>query len=361
MPDSRLISRASASRSSDAGTGIGRSYGYPADLGCGCCCSSTPRRRRSRPAVACDPQDPRGAARGRGRRDVTAWPRHPPRARRGERQVRRRRGLRRRRHPQRSRRRVGRHRHRALAASRRLDERLRTHARDSARPGRRHHDAARVARAPCVHAARARASRTAGRFLFHTGFGFDAAVIRRVERYGELKRYASHPLHIVAAFETWFRALRPQQAPVRHHPRHGRTDRRRLLRDRVEDVAVHLSRAAAARRRPGSGPPHRPRLDRIPIAEGQHPATRRGSALGVGRYLRTSSAIVQRARPRASCTSADAARSHTRSTATISATSKTSTSITRTTRSRSSFPDAFGERRSPDVMRGRRARRRGRW
>jgi diacylglycerol kinase family enzyme len=43
------------------------------------------------------------------------------------------------------------------------------------------------------------------RFLFHTGIGFDAAVIRRVERYGELKRYASHPLHVVAAFETWLR------------------------------------------------------------------------------------------------------------------------------------------------------------
>jgi diacylglycerol kinase family enzyme len=42
-------------------------------------------------------------------------------------------------------------------------------------------------------------------FLFHTGIGFDAAVIRRVERYGELKRYASHPLHVLAAFETWFR------------------------------------------------------------------------------------------------------------------------------------------------------------
>jgi diacylglycerol kinase family enzyme len=43
------------------------------------------------------------------------------------------------------------------------------------------------------------------RFLFHCGVGFDAAVIRRVERYGELKRYVSHPLHVVAAFETWFR------------------------------------------------------------------------------------------------------------------------------------------------------------
>jgi diacylglycerol kinase family enzyme len=43
------------------------------------------------------------------------------------------------------------------------------------------------------------------RFLFHCGAGFDAAVIRRVERYGELKRYASHPLYVTAAFETWFR------------------------------------------------------------------------------------------------------------------------------------------------------------
>lgn len=42
-------------------------------------------------------------------------------------------------------------------------------------------------------------------FLFNTGIGFDAAVIRRVERYGELKRYFSHPLHVAAAFEVFFR------------------------------------------------------------------------------------------------------------------------------------------------------------
>src|SRR3954454_15164907 len=42
-------------------------------------------------------------------------------------------------------------------------------------------------------------------FLFNTGIGFDAAVIRRVERYGELKRYFSHPLHIAAAVEAFFR------------------------------------------------------------------------------------------------------------------------------------------------------------
>jgi diacylglycerol kinase family enzyme len=45
----------------------------------------------------------------------------------------------------------------------------------------------------------------ARRFLFHCGVGFDAAVIRQVERRGELKRHAAHPLFVVAAFDTWFR------------------------------------------------------------------------------------------------------------------------------------------------------------
>ncbi len=43
------------------------------------------------------------------------------------------------------------------------------------------------------------------RFLFHAGFGFDATVIRRVERHGELKRFAAHPLYVGAAFATFFR------------------------------------------------------------------------------------------------------------------------------------------------------------
>lgn len=43
------------------------------------------------------------------------------------------------------------------------------------------------------------------RFLFHCGLGFDAAVIRRVERHGELKRLAPHPLYVASAFATWFR------------------------------------------------------------------------------------------------------------------------------------------------------------
>lgn len=42
-------------------------------------------------------------------------------------------------------------------------------------------------------------------FLFHTGVGYDAAVVAQVERRSALKRYASHPLFIYAAFDTWLR------------------------------------------------------------------------------------------------------------------------------------------------------------
>lgn len=42
-------------------------------------------------------------------------------------------------------------------------------------------------------------------FLFHTGVGFDAAVVAQVERRGGLKRYAGHPLFLYAAVDTWLR------------------------------------------------------------------------------------------------------------------------------------------------------------
>lgn len=42
-------------------------------------------------------------------------------------------------------------------------------------------------------------------FLFHTGVGFDAAVVEQVERQGDLKRYLNHPLFVYAAIKTWVR------------------------------------------------------------------------------------------------------------------------------------------------------------
>ncbi|NND75830.1 MAG: diacylglycerol kinase family lipid kinase [Ilumatobacter sp.] len=40
-------------------------------------------------------------------------------------------------------------------------------------------------------------------FCFHTGIGFDAAVVQRVERRGTLKRWFGHPLFISAGISTW--------------------------------------------------------------------------------------------------------------------------------------------------------------
>ncbi|MCU1344250.1 MAG: putative lipid kinase [Acidimicrobiia bacterium] len=45
-------------------------------------------------------------------------------------------------------------------------------------------------------------------FLFHTGIGFDAAVVREVERRDVLKRWAGHPLFVYATLATWFRRYR---------------------------------------------------------------------------------------------------------------------------------------------------------
>ena len=42
-------------------------------------------------------------------------------------------------------------------------------------------------------------------FLFHAGAGYDAAVVKEVERRGALKRYVSDPLFVWAAVTTWFR------------------------------------------------------------------------------------------------------------------------------------------------------------
>jgi diacylglycerol kinase family enzyme len=42
-------------------------------------------------------------------------------------------------------------------------------------------------------------------FCFHTGIGFDAAVVGRVERQASLKRWAGHPLFVYAALATWLR------------------------------------------------------------------------------------------------------------------------------------------------------------
>lgn len=65
-------------------------------------------------------------------------------------------------------------------------------------------------------------------FLFHVGAGFDAAVVRRVEERGPLKRYVGHPLFVASTFATWLRSGERRSFTVE-------TDRG----DRVEDA--HLA------------------------------------------------------------------------------------------------------------------------
>ncbi len=54
-------------------------------------------------------------------------------------------------------------------------------------------------------------------FCFHTGIGFDAAVVGRVEGHATLKRWAGHPLFVWAGLTTWLRGY------DRHHPHFGLT------------------------------------------------------------------------------------------------------------------------------------------
>ncbi len=42
-------------------------------------------------------------------------------------------------------------------------------------------------------------------FLFHAGVGYDAAVVEQVEKRGQLKRWAGHPLFAFSAVDTWLR------------------------------------------------------------------------------------------------------------------------------------------------------------
>jgi diacylglycerol kinase family enzyme len=68
--------------------------------------------------------------------------------------------------------------------------------------------------------------RVNGRFFcFHTGIGYDAAVVQTVERRASMKRWLGHPLFISAALTTWLHGY------DRHHPHfsldageHGRVD-----------------------------------------------------------------------------------------------------------------------------------------
>ena len=87
-------------------------------------------------------------------------------------------------------------------------------------------------------------------FLFHTGVGFDAAVVEQVERRSGLKRYAGHPLFVYAGFDTWIRHYDRSRPRLAGAPRRRLGGRRRLPHDRPQHQPLHLPRQPAARPRP---------------------------------------------------------------------------------------------------------------
>jgi diacylglycerol kinase family enzyme len=54
-------------------------------------------------------------------------------------------------------------------------------------------------------------------FCFHTGVGFDAAVVERVEAHGSLKRWLGHPLFIWAGVTTWLTGYDRRRPHFRLH------------------------------------------------------------------------------------------------------------------------------------------------
>lgn len=64
--------------------------------------------------------------------------------------------------------------------------------------------------------------RVNGRFFcFHTGVGYDAAVVKAVERRASMKRWAGHPLFVWAALKTWLSTYDRRSPHFRVVPDHG--------------------------------------------------------------------------------------------------------------------------------------------
>jgi len=72
-------------------------------------------------------------------------------------------------------------------------------------------------------------------FCFHTGVGYDAAVVRTVERRASWKRWVGHPLFITAALTTWARGY------DRHEPHFRVTTDERVVDDGYFSIVLNTN------------------------------------------------------------------------------------------------------------------------
>ena len=116
-------------------------------------------------------------------------------------------------------------------------------------------------------------------FLFHTGVGFDAAVVEQVERRSGLGTLRGHPLFVYAGVRHLDPPLRPQPALVRGAPHRRHGDRRRLPDHRPQHQPLHVPGQPAAG--PGARGHARPGAAAVTVrtmAFGQFPAGHRPGA-----------------------------------------------------------------------------------
>jgi diacylglycerol kinase family enzyme len=131
-------------------------------------------------------------------------------------------------------------------------------------------------------------------FLFHTGLGFDAAVVAQVERRAALKRYAGHPLFVYAGFATWFRHYDKSRPRFAIHHADGT-----VIDDAYLTIVLNTNPYTYLGNRPLSLAPEAT-LDRglaaVTLRTLDFAKTLRviGSALATGRYLRSSKWVDHR-------------------------------------------------------------------
>ncbi len=78
--------------------------------------------------------------------------------------------------------------------------------------------------------------RVNGRFFcFHTGVGYDAAVVATVERHASLKRWLGHPMFITAALATWARGY------DRKHPHFRVVTDREVVEDGFFSIVLNTN------------------------------------------------------------------------------------------------------------------------
>ena len=177
-------------------------------------------------------------------------------------------------------------------------------------------------------------------FCFHTGVGYDAAVVAAVEERASLKRWLGHPLFITAGLTTWARGY------DRRHPHFRVVTADRVIDDGYFSIVLNTNPYTYLGNRPLDLSPRR---DARPWAGGDHVPDDEGD--GDPALARRRPARRRRASRRPTSTSRSTSTTSSSSTTPRSRTSSTATTSARSTASSSTTsptPSASSSRKPRD-------------